>query len=490
MALRKEKGRGQPLGRQMQSLGAGPERSGGSRLFIADTVGGLDHHAGKGEEGDGIGDDHEVVEHIGESPDQVVGHQGAQENEHESDDRIYRHGLFPEEIDDIDLAEEVPAQHSGEGKEEEADGHKRGAQVSAKDRAKGGLGQIGAVEALGDGAGVAVGQRAVAGVEGADDHQGVEGQDNKGVDEDADHGHHGLVVRVLDIGLGVGVRSGAHAGLIGEEAPLGALADGGLDGVSESAANDGLGLEGIAEDHGEGGGDVLEAGDEHGQAAHQEDGRHDGDQLFSDGGQPLDAAQEDEGTDDHQNDAYDPGGDAESGLEGGADGVGLDHAAHKAQGQDDSDRKEAGQEFAEASLESGGDVVDGTAMDGAVGLHDPGLDGQGGLGVDGGHAKEGDDPHPEDGAWAAGKDGAGGAHDVAGAHLGGDGGGQGLEGAHAGGLPAAVEGEVAEDLLHALPKAADLDEAGADAVPESDRDEQKDQNIVGQIGVDGVNDGV
>ena len=45
---------------------------------------------------------------------------------------------------------------------------------------------------------------------------------------------------------------------------------------------------------------VLDAHDQHDQAAHQEDDGHDGDQLLGDGGQALDAAQEDEAADDHQ----------------------------------------------------------------------------------------------------------------------------------------------------------------------------------------------
>ena len=55
--------------------------------------------------------------------------------------------------------------------------------------------------------------------------------------------------------------------------------------------------------------------------------------LLRDRGQTLHPAQEDEPADDHQHHAHDPAGDAESGGEGGADGVGLDHAAHEAQGQ-------------------------------------------------------------------------------------------------------------------------------------------------------------
>ena len=150
--------------------------------------------------------------------------------------------------------------------------------------------------------------------------------------------------------------------------------------------------------------------------------------------------------------------------------------------------KKARQELAEAALEGGGDVVDGAAVIAAVVALLPGLDSQGGLGIDGGHAEEGDDPHPEDGAGAAGEDGAGGAHDIAGAHLGGDGGGHGLERAHAPLLPSAPEGQVAEQAAHALPEVADLDEPGADGVPQAHADQQKDQDVVRQVRVDGVYD--
>lgn len=44
-----------------------------------------DYHAGQGKQGNGVGDDHQVVEHIGQLPHQVVGHRGAQENKDEGD---------------------------------------------------------------------------------------------------------------------------------------------------------------------------------------------------------------------------------------------------------------------------------------------------------------------------------------------------------------------------------------------------------------------
>ena len=118
------------------------------------------------------------------------------------------------------------------------------------------------------------------------------------------------------------------------------------------------------------------------------------------------------GADDHQHDAHHPGWDAESGLECGADGVGLHHAAHEAQGQGDGHGEETSQELAESALEGGGDVVHRSAVNIAILVYLAGLDGQSGLSVDGGHAEEGDDPHPEDGPRSAGEDGSGGAHDV------------------------------------------------------------------------------
>ncbi len=72
----------------------------------------------------------------------------------------------------------------------------------------------------------------------------------------------------------------------------------------------------------------------------------------------LHTSQEDDGADDDQDDTHDPGGDAESRLHGGADGVGLDHTAHESKGQDDGDSEEARQELSEASLERRGDVTD------------------------------------------------------------------------------------------------------------------------------------
>ena len=45
---------------------------------------------------------------------------------------------------------------------------------------------------------------------------------------------HALLVGILHVGLSVGMGGGAHTGLVGEQAALGALRDGSFDGVAES----------------------------------------------------------------------------------------------------------------------------------------------------------------------------------------------------------------------------------------------------------------
>ena len=440
------------------------------------------HHTGQREQGDDVGQDDEVVEHIRQLPHKVAAGDSAEEDEHQCDNGIDGAAQLAvsaaEQVVGIDLAEQVPAQNGGEGEEQQTDGHELRAQTGTEYGAEGGLRQIGLAQRCGNISEVAIGQRAVGGIQRADNDQRVEGQHHKGVDEHADHSHHALIVGAGHVGLRVGVGRGAHTGLIGEQAALGTLTDGGLDGVAEAAADDGLGLEGVLEDHGEGGGDVLDAADQNGKAAQQKDTGHDGDDLLRHSGKALHAAQKDDGADHHQHDAHDPGGNSESGGAGGTDGVGLDHGADEAQSQGDGDGEEASQEGAELIVESSLDVVNRAAGYGAVRLDHAGLLGQNGFGINGGHTKERDDPHPEDGAGAAHKDCAAGADDVTGTHLGGDGSGEGLEGTQAALLLPAPKGEAAEDLAHTFAEAANLDKLGFCREEDAGTYQQDHQDVV------------
>ena len=444
----------------------------------------LDNKAGESKQRNGVGDDHEVIEHVAQLPDEVVGHHRAEEDEHEREDGVDHGALLAEEVGDVDLAEEVPAQDRGEGEEEQADSDEHVARTLAEDDAEGGLGEVGLAKHASDVTDIAARERAICRVKGGDDDERVERQDDEGVDEHADHGDDALVVRAVNIREGVGVRGGAHTGLVGEQAALGTLRNRGLDGVAETAADDGLGLEGILEDHADGGGNVLDADDQDDQAAEQEDGRHDGDDLFRDGGETLHAAEEDEAADRDEDDADDPGGNAKGGLHRGANGVGLNHAAEETERQRDGDGEEASEELAEAALKGRRDVVDRAALDVAVLFDDAGLLGERRFRVDRGHAEEGDDPHPEDGAGAAGQDRAGRADDVARADLSGDGGGERLERAHAAVMLLAAKRQVAEHTVPALFEAADLHEAGLDGVPKAHAEQQEHKDVVAEVFVD------
>ena len=248
----------------------------------------IHHHLRQRKQGDDVGDDHEVVEHIRQLPHQIIAHHGTQQDEHQRDHGIDHGadlGILPaEEPDGVDLAEQVPAQNRGESEEEQADSHELGAEAGSHHGAEGGLGQIGLAEHGGHIPHIAVCQRAIGGVEGADDDQRVEGQHHEGVDEHTDHRHNALLVRILHVGLSVGMGGRAHTGLVGEQTTLGALRDGLLDGVAERTAHDGLRLKGVLEDHAEGGGDVPDAEDQDDQTAQQEDCRHNGDDFFRNGG--------------------------------------------------------------------------------------------------------------------------------------------------------------------------------------------------------------
>ena len=130
--------------------------------------------------------------------------------------------------------------------------------------------------------------------------------------------------------------------------------------------------------------------------------------------------------------------------------------------------------------------LNGASVDGTVFQGDAGLLGQNGFGIDGGHAKEGDDPHPEDGAGTAGQDGAAGTHDVPCADLRGASRGERLEGTHATALFATVQAEFAEDVVQILAETANLHKIGADGEKQASDNEKRNQDVVRQIVVDSL----
>ena len=443
-------------------------------VLVAALACGHGHDAGQRDECDHVRQHHELVEHIRQLPDQIIGQAGTEEDEDNSDDGVGKVCLLAEEIIDIDAAEEVPADDRREREKQQADGHERIAERITEHARERDLRHV----RLGDAVDRAVGQRAVAGVERGDDDERRHGQDDERVDEHANHCDRALLVRALDVGQRMRVRRGAHTGLVREQAALGALADSRLECVADAAADDGLRHEGVLEDHAEGLRHVADAGKEHDQTADQIQAGHDRHDLLRDGGDALHAADEDKRRDGGNDQAHDPARDMECILARLTNGVGLYHGAHEAERQNDRDREEAGQELAEAVRECALDVVHRAAEDRAVRLDHTRLLREHRLGIDRRHAEERDDPHPEDRAGAADEDRAAGADDVAGADLRRDGRRQCLERAHAGFVLLAVETELAEEAPPALAEAAHLHEPRADGEIQTRAEQQDDQHIV------------
>ncbi len=97
--------------------------------------------------------------------------------------------LGPKRALHVGLPEEVPADDGGKGEEEHTDGHEHVAEA-AESLIKGGLSQGGALERAGDRF-----QHA-----GGEDDQRSHGQDDKGVDKHAHHGHDALILGLFHIG--------------------------------------------------------------------------------------------------------------------------------------------------------------------------------------------------------------------------------------------------------------------------------------------------
>ncbi len=155
------------------------------------------------------------------------------------------------------------------------------------------------------------------------------------------------------------------------------------------------------------------------------------------------------------------------------------HVAGEAQRENNCNREEAGEELAEFTGKACADVVDRTAGNVTLVVRGLVLLRENRLAVDGGHAEECTQPHPENRARAAGIQCGSRACDVAGADLRRNRGGQRLERTHA--VLASlltVEREMAEQMLPACAELTHLDEPGADGKHDAGSDQQIQQQAV------------
>ena len=429
-------------------------------VFPAD----LDHQSGQGQQCDQVRDYHKAIEEVRKVPDQLHFLQRTEQHTEGNTDAVYRQRFLAEEGLEVDLAEEVPADDGGKGEEQHAHGDE-GITEPAELLAEGQLGQSGTGGTASEDAG-------------GEDHHSGEGEDHEGVNKDADHGDLALFLGVLYLSQGMGMRSGAHTGLIAEQTSCHTDAHCLLNADTSGAAHNCLCAESGSEDHAQGFGDSLMVDHQESGAADDVEERHNRDNLFGEGGDPADTAQEDEGSHRGGNQTHSQLGKTEGIMEGIADGVGLHHIAGKAQGKDNGDGEEASQELSELSLEDCTDIVDGAAGDLTVNGGTEGL-GEDRFSIDGSHTEESGNPHPEDGACAA----AGQSHcasgDVAGTHLSGDGSGQCLEGTHTLMIGLfTVETEPSEQTGQAMTEPAHLNEAHPHGEPDAGTEQEEQKDIV------------
>ena len=365
-----------------------PNKGAGRLLLDLDGEGrivfveGLGHELAQAHQGDQVRDDHEAVEHVGQLPDQVDLQHGAKAEEAHDEDAEEGEDLGAEEELGVLLGEEVPADDGGEGKEEQADGHEGIAQGAEA----GGEGLLGELDARG----LAVEDS------GGEDDQGSHVQHDEGVNEQAAQGDHALLGRMLDLGHGVRVGRGTHAGLVGKQAPLDPLAQRRLERIPETASQQSFRCKRVFENAEESLGQITDAHNDHRQAAEQEKYCHKWRDFLRDMHQPNHPADQDQRGEERQNRSRCTCRDAECGLTGGTDGIHLDHAPHAAERQDDRYSEKSRQEDPEFAGKGFSDVVDRSASDRSVRHDDLGFLGEHRFRVDRRHRKEGYHPHPED----------------------------------------------------------------------------------------------
>ena len=278
--------------------------------------------------------------------------------------------------------------------------------------------------------------------------------------------HSGVVIR-----SGMGDRSGAKTGLVGEHAASDASLDSGGDGYAGNAADNCGGGEGAHEDAAEHVAYVAYVCKEDYQCGDDVDHRHEGDQLFSDLAYALEAAQQHHCAERRHYDAdYEVSSvdvDGGEGVDGAGDrgnyGVDLGHVAY-AEGRKHSEQcKQRAQPdpfLAEAVL----DVVHGAAYPVALVVALAEVYGQGDLSELSAHSEQGGYPHPENRAGAAEGDSAGNAGDISGADRRRKGGTHGLEGSYGALAGFLLVEDLADGGLHYVAEPLELYPAAANRV--------------------------
>ena len=432
-------------------------------------MGRLGNQTGQRQQRDQVREYHQAIEQVGQVPYQVNMQRGADHDADNNDSGVNLNSLVAEQCLYVLLTEEIPADDGREREEQHADGNENHA-CRAKRSLEGRLCQLGALQT--------VRCTRIEHARGQDDHSGQR-QYDKGVDKYGNDGDLALILRTVYLCKRMCVRRRAHAGLVGEQTACNAVAHCLTNRDACSAAEDSLRVKCCNKDGLECRNDRCMIDAQDNNAASHVEQRHDRNDLFGNSRDTANAAEEDERCNNRADDADNDHRCAKRGVERDADRVCLYHVAGKAQCKNNRNREEAGEELAEFTGKACADVVDRTAGNVTLVVRGLVLLRENRLAVDGGHAEECTQPHPENRARAAGIQCGSRACDVAGADLRRDRGGQRLERTHA--VLArllTVEREMAEQMLPACAELTHLNEARADGKHDAGANQQVQQQAV------------
>ena len=310
-----------------------------------------------------------------------------------------------------------PTEDGGESEEDDTDGY----DISTNDTDVGREGSHGKGDAFQRGAGSIGGAKDTGGSDG----QTGDGADNDGIPEGAGHIDVALTNRIIGGGSSSGNSCRAQAGFIGEAASGNAVTHGVHNGDgngAEDAAADSLRIEGHHEDQIEAVRYVLDINKNADNACDDVEHSHTGNNDRGNFGNCLDTAYDDDERQDGENHAADFQRNAEDCLHSSGNGVCLGHVA-------DTERSDDREECEEETEGAAGHFIfeavfhgeHGAALHFTFGIHFTVFNSQHAFGEFGGEAEACGNPHPYQGARAAGEHGGGNAYNIAGA----DGGSQG-----------------------------------------------------------------
>ena len=253
---------------------------------------------------------------------------------------------------------------------------------------------------------------------GDDNHQPGHGTDHQGIDKRLHHRHQSFAHRLVGAGGGVRHRRGAETGLVGEQ-PAG---DTPADGFAHRGAAYRPGIECVLENRDERGRDRGKMVGQHQQRGGDIQDRHEGHQCARDLGDAFDAAEYDQPHRDRHRQSEQPAiiAHRRKDIRDTVDhGIGLHHVADTERGDEREDRESSGEAV---HLQAVQQRIHGSAGDLTVGSDFAEFQRQRAFGEFGGHAHGRGDPHPEQRAGPAQRDGGGHAGDIAGADRGRQGG--------------------------------------------------------------------